>query len=298
MTLAEVCFQLASRKKSLSPELGRPDLYEQAAQAAESGRKLLFANAMRATGAAEQGQGVERLNKIATAVQVVAEARDELPAWFTIEITPRAYEWLDDLDRNLEAGDNPLIAQRILPPFFDALGLPDAQARKDRLAERAVQILMKNRRHAQALTILERLPEAKPKLVAECYEETGQFAKSAAIYLELGDREKALKCYRSIPDFAAALDLVRRMEGHAARGSLEWLSELDAVLARRPDNFNRIMTPPEKKLLEGMLERALGVQRKKPAAKKPAAKKAAPQAPRKRMPAKGPPQKRQPKELF
>jgi hypothetical protein len=289
MTLAEVCFQLAFRKKSLSPELGRPNLYEQAAQAARSGGKLLLANAMLAIGAAEQGQGAERLNKTALAVQLVAEAREELPAWFTIEITPRAKVWLDELDRNLEAGDNPLVAQRILPPFFDALGLPDAQTRKDRLAQRAVQILMKNRRHTHALTILERLPEAKPKLVAECYEETGQFAKAAAIYLELEDRDKALKCYRSIPDFAGALDLVRQMEaGHAARGSLEWLSELDAVLARRPDNFNRVITSPEKKLLEGMLERALGVQRKKPAAKKPA-----PKTPQKRAPG-----KRQPKTLF
>jgi tetratricopeptide (TPR) repeat protein len=251
---------------------------------------------MLAIGAAEQAQGAERLNKIAIAVQVVAEAREELPGWLTLEITPRANAWLDDLDRNLEAGDNPVLAQRILPPFFDALGLPDAQARKDRLAQRAVQILMKNRRHAQALTILERLREPKPKLVAECYEESGQFAKAAAIYLELEDRDKALKCYRSVPDFAAALDLVRRMEGHAARGSLEWLSELDAVPARRPDSFNRTMTPPEKKLLEGMLERALGVQRKKAAAKKPGAKKAAPSkaaspTPRKRVPAKPPPKR-------
>jgi tetratricopeptide (TPR) repeat protein len=288
MTLAEVCFQLAFRKISLSPELGRPDLYEQAAQAARSGGALLLANAMQAIGAAEQAHGAERLNKIAQAVQVVAEAREELPAWLTIEITPRANAWLDALDRNLEAGDNPLLAQRILPPFFDALGLPDAQARKDRLAQRAVQILMKNRRHTQALAILERLPEAKPKLVAECYEETGQFAKAAAIYLQLDDRDKALKCYRSVPDFAAALGLVRQMEGHVARGSLEWLSELDALLARRPDNFNRTMTPPEKKVLESMLERGLGVQRKKPAAKK-----TAPKAPKKRVPA-----KRQPKTLF
>jgi hypothetical protein len=288
MTLAEVCFQLAFRKISLSPELGRPDLYEQAAQASRSGGKFLLANAVQAIAAAEQGHGAERLNKIALSVQVVVEAREELPGWFTIEITPRADGWLDELDRNLEAGDNPLLAQRILPPFFDALGLPDAQARKDRLAQRAVQILMKNRRHTQALAILERLPDAKPKLVAECYEETGQFAKAAKIYLELGDRDKALKCYRSEPDFATALALVRQMEGHAARGSLEWLSELDALLARRPDNFNRTMTPPEKKLLESMLERGLGVQRKKPAVNKTASK-----TQRKRRP-----QKPQPKALF
>ncbi len=287
MTLCEVCFQLGFRKKSLSPELGRPDLYEQAAEAARGARKFLLANAMQAIGAAEQGHGVARLNQIATAIQIVAEAREQLPAWLIVEITPRANSWLDELDRHLEAGDNPLLAQRILPPFFDALGFSDAQARKDRLARRAVQILMKNRRHVQALAILERLPEAKPKLVAECYEETGHFAKAAAIYLELGERDKALRCYRSVPDFAAALGLVRQMEGHAARPSLEWLAELDAVLARRPENFNRTMTLPEKKQLEGMLERGLGVQRKKAAVKKSDPKALHKSAPQKRAPRKG-----------
>jgi hypothetical protein len=284
MTLAEVCFQLAFRKKSLSPELGRPDLYEQAAHAARSGGKLLLANALQAVGGTEQTHAAERLNKIALAIQTVAEAREELPAWFRIEMAPRTNAWLEELDRHLDAGDNPVLAQRILPPFFDALGLPDAQARKDRLAERAVQILMKNRRHEQALAILGRLPEPKPKLMAECLEETGQFAKAAAVYLELGDRDKALKCYRSVPDFAAALALVRQMEGHTARGSLEWLSELDGLVARRPDNFNRTMTAPEKKLLENMLERALGVQRKKPVAKKITTKTGQKRTPGRRQP--------------
>lgn len=284
MTLAEVCFQLGFRKKSLSPELGRPDLYEQAAEAARSAGKFLLANAMQGIGAVERAHGADRLNRIASVVQLAAEAREELPAWLIVEVMPRANFWLDELDRNLEAGDNPLLAQRILPPFFDALGFPDAQARKDRLAQRAVDILMKNRRHAEALTLLEALPEARPKLVAECYEGTGQTAKAAAIYLEMGEREKALKCYRSVPDFASALGLVRQIEGHTARASLEWLAELDGVLVRRPENFNRAMTGPEKKLLEGMLERGLGVQRKKPAARKAVPKSPKKRAPRKRTP--------------
>ena len=83
---------------------------------------------------------------------------------------------------------------------------------------------------------------------------------------------------------AAALSLVRQMEGHVARPSLEWLAELDKVLARRPENFNRAMTPPEKKLLEGMLERGLGVQRKKPAVKKTAPKRSIKKAAPKRTP--------------
>jgi len=276
MTPAEVCFLLAFRKQSLSPELGRPDLYAQAADAARSSGKYLLAAAIGAVGVAQSVQAGDYLNRIASLIQSVSEAREELPSWFIVEITPRCRVWLDELDRNLEAGDNPITAVKILPPFIEALGLPDVQARKDRLAQRAVQILMKTRRHAQALTILERLPEARPKLAAECYEETGQLAKAASIYLGLGDREKALKCYRSVPDFAASLDLVRQIEGHAARPSLEWLAELDALLSRRPDNFNRAMTVPEKKLLEGILERALGVQRKQPAAKKTAARKTPP----------------------
>jgi hypothetical protein len=293
LTLSEVCFQLALRKKTLSPELGRLDLYEQAAEAARGAGKFLLANAMLGIGTAERAHGMERVNSIAQAVQQVAEAREQLPAWLRVEIAPRANFWLDELGRHLDAGDNPLLAQRILPPFFDALGFPDAQARKDRLAQRAVQILMKNRRYAQALTILESLPEAKPKLAAECYEEIGQFAKAATIYLELGDQDKALRCYRSVPDFSAALSLVRQMEGHSARPSLEWLAELDAVLTRRPENFNRNMTPPEKKLLEGMLERGLGVQRKKPAVKK-----TAPKASQKKAAPKRTPQTRRPDTGF
>jgi tetratricopeptide (TPR) repeat protein len=171
-----------------------------------------------------------------------------MPKLMTTRRTPRADSWLDDLGRHLDAGDNPLLAQR------------------------AVQILMKNRRHAQALTILENLPEAKPMLAAECYEETAQFDKAAAVYLELGEQDKALRCYRSLPDFSAALCRVRKMEGHTARPALEWLAELDAVITWGPENFHRAMTAPEKKLLEGMLERGLGVQRKKPAVKKAAAK--------------------------
>jgi tetratricopeptide (TPR) repeat protein len=280
LMLAEVSFQLGFRNKSLSPELGRLDLYQHAAEAARSAGKHLLANAIQTIGAAEQGQGPDRLNRIAIAIQEITRARRELPAWLIVEITARAGFWLDELDHHLEAGDNPILAQEILPPFFDALGLPDAQARKDRLAQRSVQILMKSRRYAQALTILERLPEAKPKLAAECYEETGQLAKAADVWMQLGDRDRALKCYRSIPDFGAALHLVRQMDAHPARPSLEWLAEVNALLARRPENFNRTMTPPEKKLLEATLERGLGVQRRKPAVKKktePArAKKSAP----------------------
>src|SRR5436305_816449 len=190
LMLAEVAFQLGFRRKSLSPELGRLDLYEQSAEAARSGGKFLLANAIQTIGATEQTRGPDQLNRIAAAIQEIASAHEQLPAWLIVEITPRASFWLEELDRHLEAGDNSMIAQRILPPFFDALGLPDAQARKLRLVPRSIQILMKSRRYAQALRILERLPDANPKLTAECYEETDQLAKAAEVWMRLGDRDR------------------------------------------------------------------------------------------------------------
>lgn len=116
----------------------------------------------------EQGNRAQHLNQIGNVIQLISEAREDLPAWFIVEVTARAEVWLEELDRNLDAGDNPLLAQRMLPPFFDALRLPDAPDRKNRLAQRCVQILMKSRRYVQALAIIESLPEAKPKLAAEC----------------------------------------------------------------------------------------------------------------------------------
>jgi tetratricopeptide (TPR) repeat protein len=235
---------------------------------------------------------MDQLNRIATAIQQITAAREQLPAWLIVEMTPRVSFWLDELDQHLEAGDNPILAQEILPPFFDALGLPDAQARKNRLAQRSVQILMKSGRHAQALRILGRLPEPNPKLTAECYEETEQLAKAAELWMQLGDRHRALKCYRSIPDFGAALNLVRQIENHPAQPSLEWLAEVDALFARRPDNFNRTMTTAEKKFLEATLERGLGVQRKKPSPKKAPAPKVKNSAPDTRVAAKRMPLRR------
>ena len=112
--------------------------------------------------------------------------------------------------------------------------------------------------------------------------------------MQLGDRDRALKCYRSIPDFGAALNLVRQIENHPARLSLEWLAEVDGLFSRRPENFNRTMTTPEKKLLQATLERGLGVQRKAPAAKKKAEPTTARQsAPKKRAATKRAPQRRE-----
>jgi hypothetical protein len=49
---------------------------------------------------------------------------------------------------------------------------------------------------------------------------------------------------------------------------------LQQLVAERPDKFTKIVTPAEKKLLQDVLERGLGVSRRKPAQPKTSVKKA------------------------
>lgn len=270
LTLAEVAFQLAYRKVRLSPELGRPDLFQESSWAARLANRQGLANAVLEIGAIQSAPFDQRLNAIAGAIQAITRHAQELESWLIVEIQPHVDSWIADLERSLHVADNVMIAVDILPPFFDALNLPDAAARRKNLGKRAIDLLIKSKRFGKALDLLEKQAERQPKLEAECLEELGEHARAAAIYEAAGDLDKALRCFRSVPDFASALRLVRTLENHPARESLDWLAELEKLLAKKPDKFNRTMTMPEKKLLEAMMERALGVQRKKPAAKKTA----------------------------
>ena len=88
--------------------------------------------------------------------------------------------------------------------------------------------------------------------------------RAAKIYLDRGDRERALKCYRPAAEFQAALELVKGMEGHAAKASLEWVEELNDLLARRPQNFSHVLVPQEKVRLEGCWSRRSGFSGRNP----------------------------------
>ena len=155
-----------------------------------------------------------------------------------------------------------------------------ASSRIEELRQRAIQLLMKDKYYALALDVLGTLEHPEPKLEALCHEATGNLPGAAEKFRLGGDLKNALKCYRAIPDFAAALDTVRQMGDHPAAPSLEWLAKVQALVAERPDKFTRIVTEPEKRLLEDMLEQALGVKRRKPAPKPP--RKSSPRARRER----------------
>ena len=291
LTLAEICFALAMRRARLGAELGNPDLWMDAQRAASLALKTGLSFVIQAIGDVMNASMEKRLERIGQFVQAFSRHRDQLEPWVQVEIEPKMSAWLDELESALPGGDNPVTLNRILPPFYDAMRLPDAEARKEKLRQRSLALLMKGKRHLQALEVLALLPEPQPEIEALCRQALGDHARAAPLFLQSGNRKEALACLRAIPDFDGAAALIRETGDHPAGASYEWLQEMRKAIAKRPANFNRVMQASEKKLLEETLGDALGVARKKPAAKK--------KEPRQPKPAAAPkPRKRAPSEYF
>jgi len=265
LTLAEVCFTLAFRKLRLSSELGNPDLIDEAARAATAAGKPGTALIMRQIGTVLQARPEDHLTALGELARHMTRHQQELEPWLLVEIGGQLPRWVEELENALSAGDNASILAQILPPFYDALRMPDSEQRKTRLRQRCIQFLIRNKRHAQALAILESLPERTPEQEAVCLQAMGEYRRAAEAYRAAGNLKEALACYRSIPDFDAAYALLQELKDHPAAGSYEWLVRLRQVLAERPEKFARVMLPSEKGLLEELLEQALGTKRKKPA---------------------------------
>jgi superfamily I DNA/RNA helicase len=280
LTLAEVCFVLAVRNVQLAPELGKPDLFQEAQRAATNAKRFGLGLIIDAIGRLHNAKGETRLNTLLEVARLVPVRKAEIESWLLLEIEARSAAWLEELEAAVFISRNAAILLTVLPPFYEALALPDRQARILRLKQRAVQLMMKDRAFGSALDILRGLEERQPKLEATCYEGMGDFRRAAECHLATGNKKNALTCYRTIPDLEKALALVDEIGDHPAADSLRWMSELRALALKRPDKFNKVVMPTEKKLLEEILERSLGVTRAKPAARKAATKKAA--APRKR----------------
>jgi tetratricopeptide (TPR) repeat protein len=288
LTLAEVCFTLGLRKTRLADELGKPDLFVEAHRAAVSARRPGLAAIIDAIGKVQRASYESLLHALVSFAQVLSADKDELEPWVLVEIAPKTMHWMEELESALYNGHNAALLIRLLPPFYEALQVSDRTIRIERLKQRAIQLLIKDKQFASALGALRASQERQPKLEAVCLEGMGDFRAAAECHLAAGSVKEALNCYRSIPDFEAALKLVREIGDHPAAESLEWLSKMQQLVAERPEKFTKIVTPAEKKLLQDVLERGLGVSRRKPAQPKPAAKKApvvrkrAPKAPKKK----------------
>ena len=268
LTLAEICFTLALRNTRLPPELGKPDLFAEAARAATNADRYGLAKIIEAIGDVQRAPALERLPALAQLAHFLPKHKDQLEPWLLVEIGAKSHEWIEGLEAGLFSGQNAAILIKLLPAFYDALGVPDRGARIQRMQQRAIQLLIKDKRFREALAALQALSERQAKLEAVCYEGLGDFRAAGECYRTAGDLSQALNCYRLVPDLEMALTLVREMGQHPAAQSLEWIAKLQALVAERPDKFLKVVTPAEKKILEQLLERSLGVTRRKPAVRK------------------------------
>ncbi|HET8550439.1 MAG TPA: hypothetical protein VFL57_20655 [Bryobacteraceae bacterium] len=285
---AEICFSLAHRRAPLPPELGRPDLFREARVAALNAGRAGLAAIITDLERVLRARSGENLAALGDLVQTMSRNRQHIEPWLLTELGSQLADWVRDLEGALPAGDNAAVLSEILPPFYETIRLPDASERTQRLQERSVQLLMKNRKFSAALALLEKRTERDHRLEAACLDGLGRFAEAAEAFRRAGDLKEALRCYRSIPDFDTALTLIRDIREHPAAESYEWLARLRSVISDKPEKFNRVMQASEKKVLEEMLEQALGVARKKPAPKKATAKKTAPRAPAQPRPSRAP----------
>lgn len=274
LTLAEVCFTLALRNVRLAPELGRPDLFGEARDAAYAARSYESGGLINVIARIHRANPNERLQALAELATDFVRGKDKLAPWILVEVSSRAKTWVDELEAGVFNGHNAGVLAKLLPPFYEALQLADRAERAKRLGQKAIQFLIKDKQYAAALDLISASGEPQPKTAAVCHEGLNDFNAAGKCYEDAGDLDEAVRCYRTAPNFEAALRLVRQSGDHPAGPSLEWIDKMQRLVAERPDNFNRVMTAPEKKLLEDLLERSLGVARKKPAIKKAAAKKA------------------------
>ena len=284
MTLCQVAFTLAFRQLSLPAEMGRLDLYAEAARSAEAAGRLNLSAVISSIGVYERTPADMKTAQIQQLAAVLKHYRADIEPWLLQEVQPRSAQWLQQLEDQIDR--LPLVAQDLLPALYKLFVPLEAASRTARLHERAIRALMKTKAYEPALAILNSIPNPDPNLVAQCLEGMGDWQKAAAGYLQAGRTQDALRCYRSIPDFDKTLELLESAGGHPARESLLWLRQMRDLAGRRPAEFPKVILPPEKKLLEELLESSLGVARKKPAAKrtKSAAKAPSPKTPVKRAP--------------
>ena len=268
LVLAEICFVLGIRNIRLAAELGKPDPFIEAQNAATQARRFGLASMIQTVGGVQRASYEARLQALVEMAESVAANKKEIEPWLQLEISARSKAWLDELEAAVFNAHNASILTKVLPPFYEALDLPDQVERMSRLRQRAVQLFTKEKRFAAALAELKTFPERQPKLEAACHEGLADHRAAAECYLLAEDRKEALRCYRLVPDLKAALNLAVEIGGHPATESLEWIVKLQKLVSQRPEKFAKVVTPEEKKALEELLERALGVSRRKPAVKK------------------------------
>jgi hypothetical protein len=271
LTMAEIAFCLALRGVKLSAHMGASNVKETAFHHATlaggdglRNRMITVSNLSSKDGLTDH-EALDQLSYLART--------GELEPWIRLEFQPLVEYWARRFEGMALRPQTALGLAESIEGFYKQFAFADAAERTRKVRIEAIETLLGVGLAASALKILEMVPDVDPALRARAVMGTGKFAEAADMFSALGDLERALVCYRSIPDFEKALEIANRMETLPAAESLLWLDKMRKLAAERPANFNKIVLPAEKKLLEEVLESALGATRRKPAVKKtPSAK--------------------------
>ncbi len=276
LTLCQVAFTMAMRRVSLPAEIGRVDLFVQASgSAAHAGRQRL-SSLITVIGEHERNYGNQKWGTLFRMMYSLSSQAKELEPWFVQELQPRMQGWTQAVEEGVDT--SPKMVLSVLSDLYPVFMPLDAAARSARLREQVLRSMLRNQDFGAALDLLRDSADPDPLLVAECHSGLGQYEAAAAEYLKAGRSEDALHCYRQIPDFDRALEMLERLPKHPALQSLLWLRQMRDLAAARPPEFGKTVLPKEKKLLEQILESSLGATRKKPAAKRATVPKKAPKA--------------------
>lgn len=273
LTLAEVAFVLGIRKVKLAPELGRPSLFLEARMAALGARRGFLSEILEVVRRIEDLSGGERLQALVDFAQIYPSRKPSLEPWVVVELDAKAKSWITQMEMCVFDGHDAGILLKVLPPLYQALDIPDWEAKLLEFQQRALILLMKDKQYANALAILQVLPRRNFRQEAICHEGLGDFRGAAEAHVSYGNLKAALTCYRSIPDPEAALSIAEKIPDHPATESLRWMAEMHQLIHKRPEKFTKMVSPAEKKLLEDMLERSFAVTRKKPEPKPKATRK-------------------------
>jgi hypothetical protein len=153
---------LGLRNARLAPELGRPDLFQEAKRAALNAGRFGLGAMLDSIGRLHRATFDNRLQALVDVAQMLPARKTEIEPWLMVELNSRASGWAGELEAALFNARNAGILIQLLPPFYELLDIPDRQARTQRLQQRAIQFLIKDKQFAPALGALRELASASP----------------------------------------------------------------------------------------------------------------------------------------
>jgi len=274
LTCVEIAFCLAMRGEKLSPQLGAPNLWAEATRHSYEVVDSSLRVALGVMSTLQQKDAVPDADVI-RCINILG-GLERIEPWMRLEFQPAVEYWAAKMERLVRRPEMADEVAHALPGYYKLFEVADFEARTRDIRLRAVDTLLTGEKPAalQALKLLDLVPDADSLLRARAVQATGRFADAGEMFVAAGALEKALHCYRSIPDFEKSLGIAEKLGNVPAAESLLWLDRMRKLAEERPSGFNKQILPSEKKMLEDVLETALGATRRKPGVRKTVAKKA------------------------